>query len=368
MKLHELMFTVGNAEWIDLIEALGIVGAGILIIFAFRKIIFPIMLRLAHVSQLDLNGRIISSIKLPVTLGILILSGYLAIAMALDLSSDSLKSVNHTVGILGLALGVITVALITSTAFSWYIEIVAPRTQSTLDDQLMPLIRRIVVVTIYALGGLIILDQLDISISPLIAGLGLGGLAVALAIQPTLANVFAGTYVLAEGVIKPGDYIELEGGETGGSVLDVGWRSTRIRTWTNNLVVIPNSRFAETIITNYAEPHSGVNVAVYCGVSYETNLTHLERVCQEVMDMVIHDSPNANEKWGGFFGIKSFDDSNITFWLFVQANDRLSSFSLKTTLMQNLHDRLNNEGIVINYPVRTLQWAPSTDAPVFLAR
>ena len=368
MKLHDLMFTVGNSELIDLIEVMGIVGAGILIIFAFRKMIFPIMLRLAHVSQLDLNGRIISSIKLPITLGILILSGYLATTIALDLSSDSLKSVNHMVGVLGLTLGVITAALITSTAFSWYIEIIAPRTQSTLDEQLMPLIRRMAVGTIYVLGGLIILDQLDISISPLIAGLGLGGLAVALAIQPTLANVFAGTYVLAEGVIKPGDYIELEGGETGGSVLDVGWRSTRIRTWTNNLVVIPNSRFAETIITNYAEPHSGVNVAVYCGVSYETNLTHLEQVCQEVMDMVIHDSPHANEKWGGFFGIKSFDDSNITFWLFVQANDRPSSFSLKTTLMQNLHDRLNNEGIVINYPVRTLQWTPSTDAPVFLTR
>ena len=102
MKLHDLMFTVGNSELIDLIEVMGIVGAGILIIFAFRKMIFPIMLRLAHVSQLDLNGRIISSIKLPITLGILILSGYLATTIALDLSSDSLKSVNHIVGVLGL--------------------------------------------------------------------------------------------------------------------------------------------------------------------------------------------------------------------------------------------------------------------------
>ena len=364
MKLDTLMFTVGNTEWIDMIEALVIVGIGILVILAFRKIIFPIMMRLARITQFDLNGRLIGSIKLPLTLGMVILGGYLAITIPFSLSSDQLETVNHIIGVLGVALGVITVALITSTAFSWYIEIVAPRTQSTLDEQLMPLLRRMFVGTIYALGGLIILDQMNISISPLIAGLGLGGLAVALAIQPTLANVFAGTYVLAEGVIKPGDYIELEGGETGGSVIDVGWRSTRIRTWTNNLVVVPNSRFAETIITNYAEPHSGVNVAIYCGVSYETNLTRLEQVCQEVMDKVIRESSHANEKWGGFFGLKSFDDSNITFWLYVQATNRLSSFSLKTTLMQNLHDRLNNEGIIINYPVRTLQWAPSTDASV----
>jgi len=206
MKLHGLIFTVGNSAWTSAwtnpIEALGIVGFGILIIFAFRKMIFPLMLRLAHISQLDLKGRLIGSIKLPLTLGILILSGYLAIVIPLNLSSEHLEAVNHSVGVLGLVLGIITVALITSTSFSWYIETVAPRTQSTLDDHLMPLIRRMVVGTIYALGGLIILDQLDISISPLIAGLGLGGLAVALAIQPTLANLFAGTYVLAEGIIE----------------------------------------------------------------------------------------------------------------------------------------------------------------------
>jgi small-conductance mechanosensitive channel len=252
------------------------------------------------------GGRLIGSIKLPLTLGMVILGGYLAITIPFALSSDQLKTVNYIIGVLGVALGVITVALITSTAFSWCIEIVASRTQSTLDEQLMPLLRRMFVCTIYALGGLIILDQMNISISPLIAGLGLSGLAVALAIQPTLANVFAATYVLAEGVIKPGDYIELEGVETGGSVIDVSWRSTRIRTWTNNLVVIPNSSFAETIITNYAEPHSGVNVAIYCGVTYETNLTRLEQVCQEVMDKVIRESSHANEKWGGFLWSQKF--------------------------------------------------------------
>ena len=76
-------------------------------------------------------------------------------------------------------------------------------------------------VIIYGLGALLILDLLDINISPLIAGLGIGGLAVALALQPTLANLFAGTYVMTEGVITPGDYIELEGGVSG-YVVEVG--------------------------------------------------------------------------------------------------------------------------------------------------
>lgn len=364
MQLYVLISVLGANDWIDFIESLIIFAAGLITIFILRKLLIPGLFRLTKVNQNGLKSRLLNSIKSPLTLGVLVFAGYLAIVIPLSLSPGQQNSINHTAGLLGLILGVISVASLTSTVFNWYMEIIAPRTSSTLDEQLMPLIRRIVVGAIYALGGLLILDQFNINISPLIAGLGLGGLAVALAIQPTLANLFAGTYVLTEGVIKPGDYIELEAGAAG-YVIDVGWRSTRIKTWTNNLVVIPNSRFAETIITNYAEPHPGINVLLMCGVSYETNLEQLEGICQEVMDTLIKDSPYANEKYGAYFGLESFDDSNISFWLFVQANDRLASFSLKTSLMQQLHNRLNNEGIVINYPVRTLQWAPTSEQSVF---
>ena len=187
-------------------------------------------------------------------------------------------------------------------------------------------------VLIYGLGGLLILDLLNINISPLIAGLGLGGLAVALALQPTLANLFAGTYVMTEGVISPGDYIELEGGTTG-YVVEVGWRSTRIRTWRNNLVVVPNNRFAETIITNYQQPAPMVNVWLQCGVSYDSDLQRVEDVCQEeVMNEILDTEPYAVKDYGSFFGYDSFGDSNVSFWLFVQAKDRWGSFVVQTEL------------------------------------
>ena len=125
-----------------------------------------------------------------------------------------------------------------SALFNWYYEEVSPHTPSTLDDRIIPMLRRIAMGLTYAMGGLLVLDLLNINISPILASLGLGGLAVALALQPTLANLFAGTYVMTEGVISQGDYIELENG-VAGYVIDVGWRSTRLRTWTNNLVVVP---------------------------------------------------------------------------------------------------------------------------------
>ena len=95
---------------------------------------------------------------------------------------------------------------------------------------------------------------------------------------------------------------------------------------------------------------------VSCGVSYDSDLYQVERVCKEVMKEVLDMDPNANKDFGGFFGYDSFGDSNVNFWLFVQAKDRAASFGLKNALMQLLHQRFKDLDIVINYPVRTLQF------------
>ena len=125
---------------------------------------------------------------------------------------------------------------------------------------------------------------------------------MALAIQPTLANLVAGTYVMTDGVVGPGDYVELEG-SIAGYVVEVGWRSTRIRTWGNNLVVVPNSKFAETIITNYQRPIPAVNVYLPCGVSYDTDLYRVEEICREVMDQILENEPSAVKEYGGWFRV-----------------------------------------------------------------
>ena len=179
---------------------------------------------------------------------------------------------------------------------------------------------------------------MGINISPLIAGLGLGGLAVALAIQPTLANLFAGTYVMTEGVIATGDYIQLEDGIKG-YVVEVGWRSTRIRDWRNNLVVVPNAKFAETIITNYQQPTPEVSVFLECGTSYDSDLYRVEEVCLEVMDEVIANEPMAVKDYGKYFAFDKFGESNVNFWLFIRATDRWGSFVVQSALMKLLHKR-----------------------------
>ena len=244
-------------------------------------------------------------------------------------------------------------------ALTWYIHKVAVTTETELDDRLLPPLKRILPLTVYSLAILMALSVLNIPISPILAGLGIGGLAVALAVQPTLANFFAGTYVVTEGELNVGDYIEIQGGPSG-YVVEVGWRSTKIRSMFNNLVIIPNSQMANSIVTNYYSPEPAIDVLVYCGVSYDCDLEHVERVVRGAAQELVDESEHAvkGEPW---FGFEEFGDSNISFWVFVRATDRLGSFFLTSELVKMIHTRLTAEGIEINYPVRKLVF-PSSDA------
>ena len=371
-------FGLGDPEWLDPATAAGIVLIGFIVAFLVHRLIFPLIIRFTHWTPTDLDSRLVRSLRWPVTLGILALAGYLAVSVGLDLGDDQGKA-NTVAGAAGMVVGIIAVAGLLSAAIDWYLVNLASRTNHVVDLRLFPLIRRVGGVVVYGIGALLVLDVMDINISPLIAGLGLGGLAVALAIQPTLANLFAGTYVMTEGVIDTGDYIELESG-VAGYVVEVGWRSTRIRTWGNNLVVVPNARFAETIITNYQQPVPAVNVYLTCGVSYDSDLDLVEKISREVMDDLLQNDDNAVKSYGAWFAFNAFGESNVDFWLFLQARDRISSFNLQSALVKNLHRRFNDEGITINYPVRTLQFpdgfnpellgatATSTESPVRSSR
>ncbi len=364
MYAIQARFGLGDPAWLDPTLAAGIFLFSLLLAFLFHKLGFRILLRIAILTPSDFDVRLVAALRMPMTLGIVLLGGYLALSLPLlDLSDTPQQVVNTVARVLVVMLGVASVSSMVSAAFSWYMTRSIGDAEPSTADRLMPLFRRTAVALVYGLGGLLVLDQLNVNISPLIAGMGLGGLAVALAIQPTLANLFAGTYVMTEGVIHTHDYIELENG-IAGYVVDVGWRSTRIRTWSNNLVVIPNSRFAETIITNYQEPTAEVNVYLVCGVSYDTDLEVVERVSYEVMKDVLDTEPQAVKKYGCYFGYENFGESNVDFWLFLQAKDRLGSFIVRSTLMRELHRRFAEEGIVINYPVRTLQfpegWSPQS--------
>ena len=288
----------------------------------------------------------------------------LVVFEGLLLALSSLSYLELWMGVLGkaaiagiIALVTYAIARIGQVLLSWYLQRVRVR------RSLNRLAQRFVVILAYIVGLLVLLDYLGISVSPLIAGLGIGGLAIALALQPTLSNFFAGTQIVVDHVVREGDYIELDDGAVRGYVTNIGWRSTRIRTSFNNMVIVPNSRLADSVITNYYGPSMDMGVIVNGGVSYSSDLAQVERIAIEVAQEVIDDLDEAIKTFEPWFGFDEFADSNINFWVWLQAKDRIASFRVKSELIKRLKARFDQEGITINYPVRHLTFDRPDDAP-----
>ena len=311
--------------------------------------------RLDTTTPYGIGGVALRSVRNSLVAIVVVLGAYVGIGFVEQLDQWRTE-VQQGIIILAILIGAHALSAGSSAAVNWYMVNIAARTETTFDDRILPLLRRFLRVFIYGLALVFILDTLGYSIGLLLGGLGITGLAVALAIQPTLTNYFAGTYVMSDQAIKPGDYIELQGGPAG-YVVDVGWRTTKIRTWLNTLVIIPNAVMADTIITNYQGPDPALNILVYGGVSYSSDLQYVEDVSLDVTRNVIADNAEAVKSMEPWFGFDSFGDSNVNFWIFLQATDRVGSFVVTNDLIKRLHARFATEGIEINYPVRKVVFA-----------
>lgn len=154
------------------------------------------------------------------------------------------------------------------------------------------LTENVVRIAVMAVGFLIILNGLGLSITPILTALGVGGLAVALALQDTLANLFAGFYVTLARQVRVGDYVRLETGEEG-YLVDIAWRAARIRMLPNNTVVVPNAKLAQAIVINYHLPDKELAVLIEVGVDYDSDLEYVERVTCDVAREVMRTVPGA---------------------------------------------------------------------------
>ena len=345
----------------------GVYAVGILSLFIILNAVVDLLLYmvakvLTRQWKNQLGQQLIGAITAPVHLIVFVQGLFVAttVVSALDPWRDGIAT---AWGVFMIILVAMVIARSINEVVDWYASYTSSNREANFATRIIPIFERVVSVVIYATAGLLVLDQLNIEISPLLAGLGIGGLAVALALQPTLGNFFAGTYLASSDIMAPGDYVELEGGLRG-YVTEISWRNTRIRTPFNNLVTIPNTRISDSILTNYYGPTMKIGVIVSSGVSYDSDLAHVERVALEVAGQVVGDVPGAIKDFTPWFGYEQFGDSNIDFWVWLEAKDRVASFVMKSELIKRLHKRFGEEGIEINYPVRKLVYpSASNDGP-----
>ena len=211
-------------------------------------------------------------------------------------------------------------------------------------------IARILVIMI---GMLVLLDSLGIAITPLLTAMGVGGLAVALALQDTLSNLFAGVHILASRKVMPGDFIQLDNGMEG-YVVDTNWRNTTVRQLPNNIVIVPNATLASSIVTNYHQPEQETSVSVPVGVSYDSDLEHVERITCQVACEVMRDVEGAVPTHEPFIRYNEFADSSINFNVILRATEITNQHLIRHEFIKRLHRRYQAEAIEIPFPICTV--------------
>ncbi len=210
---------------------------------------------------------------------------------------------------------------------------------------------------VFILGVVLILGALDVKITPILTALGVGGLAVALALQDTLSNLFGGFYVAVAGQVRLGDYIRLNTGEEG-YVTDIGWRSTSVRALANNLIVIPNSKLAQAIVTNFHLPEKRMGTNLQVGVDYESDPDQVERVLLEVARQGAEDIPGLlAEPAPAVMFDPGFGDSALGFTLLFQVAEFSNQYRVRHELRKRILRRFREEGIGIPFPTRTVYLA-----------
>ena len=204
------------------------------------------------------------------------------------------------------------------------------------------------------LGIVVLLRALGLEITPILTALGVGGLAVALALQDTLSNLFAGFYVAVARQIRLGDYIKLNTGEEG-YVTDIGWRSTTIRGLSHNMVIVPNAKLAQAIVTNYNLPERRMGASVQVSVSYDCDPEHVERVLLEVAEEGAREIPGMlAEPPPGVTLDPGFGESSLGFTLGFQVAEFADQGPVRHHLRKRIFKRFREEGIAIPFPARTV--------------
>jgi len=214
-------------------------------------------------------------------------------------------------------------------------------------------------------GILPLLKIIGVEITPILTALGVGGLAVALALQDTLSNLFAGFYVAVARQVRLGDYIKLNTGEEG-YVSDITWRSTMFRSLANNLIIVPNAKLAQAIVTNYHLPEKRTSASVRVDATYDSDPDRVERVllevgvqgAREITGMLAEPAPSVAFDPG-------FGESGLGFTLNYQVAEFGGQFGVRHELRKRIFRRFQEEGIAIPFPTRTVRLeAPASAAPV----
>ncbi|MEN6349473.1 MAG: mechanosensitive ion channel family protein [Syntrophomonas sp.] len=323
-----------------------IIISSIIVGFAIEKLFSLKLIKIAEKSSLKIDDIIVNSFRGMIFLWFVISGVYFTLLW----SFNNAGWINQVIKIL-VSIAIISVTVVVMRITSGLINSYSQTSEGIIPS--ISIFENLIRILILVIGVLVMLQYLGISITPILTALGVGGIAVALALQDTLSNTFAGIHILLSRQIKPGNYIRLDSGQEG-FVTDISWRNTSIRMMSNNMVLIPNLRLSNAIVTNHELPENEMTVPVNVGVSYSSDLEKVEKTAYDTAREVLQEVPGGVPESEPLVRFHTFSDSSIDLTVYLRVKSFPDQFIIKHEFIKRLYKRFNEAGIEIPFPIRTL--------------
>lgn len=299
-------------------------------------------------TKTDLDDRILERVKRPLHFLILFAGVYIAFSR-LPLEGTINSVLDGVIYVAGVAVAIFLIYSIFDEALKWYGEKIAEKTSSRLDKEFLPLIEKLLAIFIF-LGGLIaVLKHFNQDIYSLVTALGVGSLAIGLAAKDTLANMISGFTIMVDRPFRPGDRVELDSGETG-DVIEIGMRCTKINTFFNTILVVPNSDLVNSRLINHSYPDSKVSGRIDIGVAYGSDM---EKVKETMVAAALSIEEVLRDPEPKAYFIE-FGDSSLNLRMSFWVDDYSVRYATQDKINMEINRRFEDEGIEIPFPVRTI--------------
>jgi small-conductance mechanosensitive channel len=345
--MNQVFWGLSGQQWIEIgISILILLGVLFLGRWVINLILEKLLLRITKRTKNNLDNQILTAARLPLY--------FLAVVFALDIALRRLSflpwdwntGLKEGFFILYFLVGFVFAWRLVTHFFRWYADEMAQRTETNLDKQLFPFFERIVLILLSTIGIITVLSYYEIDITAMVTTLGIGSLAVALAAKSTLEDTISGFMIMVDRPYRIGDRIELMDLDTWGDVVDIGLRSTRIRTRDNRMVIVPNSVIGKSLVVNYAYPNDQYRLQIHIGVAYGTEIEKARQVMIDTVQKV--EGVLSDRPVEALF--LEFGDSSLIFrvrWWLESYVDTRRMFDRVNTALYNA---LKKENIQLPFP------------------
>ncbi|MBN2528823.1 MAG: mechanosensitive ion channel family protein [Deltaproteobacteria bacterium] len=341
---------LGIALWVYL-ASLGAIVAG----FVGKKlvnIIFQRLQKLTAKTAVEFDDIFISALDKPVEWGVA-LGGVFIALLILPLPEEPINFAQFVSAMLSSAALVLMVwfciRLVDGITNWWGKK--AAQTESRLDDQLVPIIRKSLKAFLYVIGVVLILQNLGYSVSSLLAGLGIGGLAVAMAAKDTVANLFGSLVIFLDKPFQVGDWIEMSSVE--GTVEEIGLRTTRIRTFANSRISVPNSSFTTDAVNNWSQMKKR-RIKMTIGVTYSTPSTKLNDLVIAIRQLIADNPKIRNDFYLVNFDNFGSSSLDIFIYCFTETTNWGEFLQAKQEFMLSIMDTVESMGLSFAFPTQSV--------------